>query len=147
MQSPESLHEARPVRIEPDTASVAETSTPVQMDSGPEGSFLVALGWGIGGFLVGAVFWHFIGFWGFVSNVVLRGASSDEFRYVEQAGGNCAVLALDRESGRVNAAPCVADADALPEQSRGRGDFAGIRAGLRLAPERWSVSISGLDGQ
>ncbi|MGE0022330.1 MAG: hypothetical protein AB7S70_01715, partial [Hyphomicrobium sp.] len=34
------------------------------------------LGWSVIGFVVGAVFWHFIGFWGFVSEVVLAGGPS-----------------------------------------------------------------------
>lgn len=28
---------------------------------------------GLAGFVIGAVFWHFVGFWSFVSNVILKG--------------------------------------------------------------------------
>jgi hypothetical protein len=40
---------------------------------------LNALGWSLTGFIVGAAFWHFIGFWNFLGNVVLNG-SSDRLR-------------------------------------------------------------------
>ena len=37
------------------------------------GSFLTGLASGIAGFVIGAVFWHFVGFWSFVSDVILKG--------------------------------------------------------------------------
>ena len=31
------------------------------------------IGWGIAGFLIGAICWHFVGFWDFVGTAVFRG--------------------------------------------------------------------------
>jgi hypothetical protein len=31
------------------------------------------VGWGLAGFVLGVVFWHFVGFWSFVSDVVFVG--------------------------------------------------------------------------
>lgn len=39
---------------------------------------------GIAGFVVGAVFWHFVGFWSFLSHVVLKGPADAEGR-IEQS--------------------------------------------------------------
>lgn len=36
-------------------------------------SFTGGLASGLAGFVIGAVFWHFVGFWSFVSNVILKG--------------------------------------------------------------------------
>jgi hypothetical protein len=83
------------------------------------------------GFLAGIVFWHFIGFWGFVSEVVFKGdrvtpiAEADrtappgtERRKLQTtiyggipsadlAGtGTCTLLRLDRNNGRTMAVPC-----------------------------------------
>ena len=84
------------------------------------------LGWSVIGFLVGAVFWHFVGFWSFVSEVVLAGdpaaqggdvskpvvpldwpvsiSGADEVpRFVTA----CTSLALDRATGLTFAGQCV----------------------------------------
>ena len=34
------------------------------------------IGWGIGGFLLGAICWHLVGFWNFVGDVVLSGPNT-----------------------------------------------------------------------
>jgi hypothetical protein len=82
------------------------------------------LGWSVIGFIVGAVFWHFIGFWGFLSEVVLAGGpigviersavhSVPQFqsrpRWVEMADASppaCTTLLLDRETGITSSRPC-----------------------------------------
>ena len=68
---------------------------------------LGGLGWSVIGFVGGAVFWHFIGFWGFVSEVVLAGNSP---MAVEQVAFHAAVreapshrlLVADLKSTRLN---------------------------------------------
>ena len=86
-----------------------------------------ALAWAGLGFLVGAVFWHFIGFWGFVSSIVLSGQPTPA-RLVEQTGPACVELVLDRATDRTAAMPCPDDAPLLAEGARAeRQDFAGPR--------------------
>lgn len=84
------------------------------------------LGWSVIGFLLGAVFWHFVGFWSFVSEVVLAGDPSgrggERSRPLASAAGDapvsadeglalatsawCTALALDRKTGLTSAAGC-----------------------------------------
>lgn len=101
------------------------------------------LGWSVIGFVVGAVFWHFIGFWGFVTNVVLAGGAASTA--VERAHASlgargvlvqaaaaspaavsahtCTNLVLDRRSGTTVAKPCVGVFPPLPADSfQGRED-------------------------
>lgn len=102
---------------------------------------LGGLGWSVIGFVGGAVFWHFIGFWGFVSEVVLAGNSP---MAVEQAAFHaavreapshrllvadastllpCTVLSLDRRTGVTSARPCDGSHAPLPADSfQGRQD-------------------------
>lgn len=101
------------------------------------------LGWSVLGFLAGAVFWHFIGFWGFVSEVVLVGnAPPAAMRTAEPvalaladtpSAQTCTRLALDRRTGETSAHAC--DADVLPfpaDAFEGRQDRM-PRAGERSA--------------
>lgn len=85
------------------------------------------LGWSVIGFLLGAVFWHFVGFWTFVSEVVLAGDPSDRtadrprpFASVANdapmpagaqdaalmVGAWCTALALDRKTGLTSVVVC-----------------------------------------
>ncbi|MDQ8699441.1 hypothetical protein [Hyphomicrobium sp. LHD-15] len=100
------------------------------------------LGWSVIGFVVGAVFWHFVGFWGFVANVVLAGggiassASSAHPAHVERranwvqvaeasttAPAACTMLFLDRQTGLTSAHACESDHPPLPADSfEGRED-------------------------
>jgi len=95
------------------------------------------LGWSVIGFVVGAVFWHFIGFWGFVSEVVLAGRPPEpaaqsrmhtpavaEKRPVQVAdAAPCTVLALDRQTGVTSARACVESGSALRADAfQGRED-------------------------
>lgn len=104
---------------------------------------LSGLGWSVIGFLGGAVFWHFVGFWGFVSNVVLAGGpagqavpgASHHVLKAEQRSGwvrmadasvtpaSCTSLFLDRRTGVTSARACEADHAPLPADSfQGRED-------------------------
>lgn len=89
--------------------------------------------WGMAGFLIGAAFWHFIGFWNFVSEVVFVGHSVRAERLVDQAGALCVQLALDRETGVVSDQRCPVETPLLNEGALAiRGDFAG---------EQWARSL------
>ncbi|MEZ5852614.1 MAG: hypothetical protein R3D68_18435 [Hyphomicrobiaceae bacterium] len=72
------------------------------------------LGWGLVGFLVGAVFWHFVGFWGFVRDVVYNSRTTEE-HFVEQTGRDCVALQLDRATGLVTSVACPSHAPLLNE--------------------------------
>lgn len=78
------------------------------------------LGWAVIGFLIGATFWHFVGFWSFVSDVVLAEHSPHRAQEtsrplasvsVEDAalalGASCTALALNRRTGHTSAAGCA----------------------------------------
>lgn len=97
------------------------------------------LGWSVIGFVIGAVFWHFVGFWGFVSEVVLAGGPPApamaaaiyapvvpemRSRWVQVADATpCTLLTLDRQTGVTSAAPCGEDAQALRADTfQGRED-------------------------
>lgn len=110
---------------------------------GSEGGVTNSLLWGVLGFIVGAVFWHFIGFWGFVSEVVFVGRSMHEDRLVDQTGANCVQLAIDRGSGIVRPEHCPLEAEFLNEGVLAiRSDFAGIR-GSKFP--NWSIRLSSGD--
>lgn len=82
------------------------------------------LGWSVIGFLLGAVFWHFVGFWGFVADVVLAGHPSSQGAASPQnpavhagdatttkrdrsvALASCTALVLDRTTGVTSADGC-----------------------------------------
>jgi hypothetical protein len=104
------------------------------------------LGWSVAGFVVGAVFWHFIGFWSFVADVVLAGgpaAGNDQARRALQppewvrladaeavsgttAGAACTSLVLDRRTGTTSALACGANGASLPmDVADGREDRLG----------------------
>lgn len=99
------------------------------------------LGWSVIGFVIGAVFWHFIGFWGFVSDVVLARGTQPAAQQVSvqamrpEAGQRpirvadaspakaCTLLSLDRRTGVTSARPCDADHVPLPlDAFQGRQD-------------------------
>lgn len=102
------------------------------------------LGWSVIGFVLGAMFWHFVGFWGFVSEAVLAGgpiaaieqraaeparrksqadALPQWVQVAEASAPACTLLALDRQTGLTSARPCDADHTALPaDVSLGRED-------------------------
>lgn len=102
------------------------------------------LGWSVIGFAAGAIFWHFVGFWGFVSEVVFAGGPPVEraavIRGVTSAapakrvqvvaaaigaavGTPCTAVSRDRQTGLTSARPCDRDNPPLPEDSyQGRQD-------------------------
>lgn len=92
------------------------------------------LGWSVIGFVGGAVFWHFIGFWTFVADVVLAGGTSASAlpsaearrEWVRMAEAEpvhaCTVLSLDRETGRTSASACLALRPLPADHGNGRED-------------------------
>ncbi|MFN3744496.1 MAG: hypothetical protein ACK4TL_07305 [Hyphomicrobiaceae bacterium] len=90
--------------------------------------------WGFGGFLIGAIFWQAIGFWGILGEAVVRGLEP-KLSAVVRLGSparlpNCTTLALNRSTGRTSAAPCARQLP-LMEEARlmGRQDLAMAEAG------------------
>ncbi len=101
---------------------------------------LSGLGWSVLGFVCGAVFWHFVGFWGFVSDVVLTegpplqvrqaGFSAPppavRSRWLQVADASpapCTRLTRDRRTGATLAAPCDGEPQKLPaDLFQGRED-------------------------
>jgi hypothetical protein len=94
--------------------------------------------WGGLGFLAGAVFWHAVGFWTFVSDAVFNG-SHDGGRGMSflmgMAGGqsditlptiflvdpaSCTALALDRGSNSTSVRPCPKEGLALRLEPPGK---------------------------
>ena len=112
-----------------------------------------ALLWGGSGFIVGAIFWHAIGFWDFMSHVVL--GDPENRRTQSEAGGwatqvittptpgrttskrtavaaNCTTLAIDRTRGATASKPCPAILPTVPATVATKAD--------RLAPSADSTT-------
>lgn len=91
------------------------------------------------GFVVGAVFWHFVGFWSFVRDVLYQGPVTER-QVALQHGRACTELVLDRVTGKMTPAACPDDAQALLEAPPGtRSDRIG--AGKKASSTRWSVTV------
>src|SRR5688572_18392422 len=98
------------------------------------------LGWSVIGFVGGAIFWHFIGFWGFVADVVLAGGPSPateqaaihasmtdgrapQVQVADASVLSCTLLSRDRTTGVTSARPCDSSHAPLPADSfQGRQD-------------------------
>lgn len=100
------------------------------------------LGWGVVGFIIGGLFWHFIGFWVFVSEIVVAGSPAPlakpaaahhvavpfeaRSHWVQMADANapqCTSLTLDRLTGVTSAQPCErTDTLMLSDTFQGRED-------------------------
>jgi hypothetical protein len=94
------------------------------------------MAWGFGGFLIGALFWQAIGFWGVLGQAFLK-QPEPKVSVVARLAlpaklPNCTTLALDRNTGRTVSVPC-AERMPLLEEARlmGRSNlaFAGVRLG------------------
>jgi hypothetical protein len=84
--------------------------------------------WGFGGFLIGAIFWHAIGFWGFIGEVVLKGPDLHVTTVARAAPpatpANCTTLALNRATGETTSVPCAEQMPLLEEARIGQQDLA-----------------------
>jgi hypothetical protein len=117
----------------------------------PRRSVRTALLWGALGFFAGAIFWHAIGFWSFVSDVVLNREGGTVFARAAAARldappqelpviylvdpASCTALELDRAANRTALRPCPREGLALRlEQGGDREDLAILtREGLQAA--------------
>jgi hypothetical protein len=76
--------------------------------------------WCLAGFLSGIVFWHLVGFWGFVAHIVLKGedrapaaaaiaprAAGRHALPLSDPAARCVALRLSRSGGAVEAGPCA----------------------------------------
>lgn len=116
--------------------------------------------WGVVGFLVGAVFWHLVGFWSLVSKVAFKG-SDPVVSAIEQSAGKpdraldggerarqivaasrCIDLRLDRSTRRVYALACEGSSALIKAgPPAGRGDI-GIPARMLVpAVAGWSTQV------
>jgi hypothetical protein len=105
-------------------AGAARNAGPAKRRRGPRPGVI----WAASGFIAGAVFWHAVGFWSFISDVVFN---KDERTWTlgaaEVAGNanislptiflvdpaNCTALALDRSSNSTLVLPCPKEGLAL----------------------------------
>ena len=114
------------------------------------GGRVALLMWGFGGFLIGAIFWQAIGFWGILGEAVVR-SLEPKLSAVVRLGSparlpNCTTLALNRSTGRTSAAPCARQVPLLEEAGlMGRRDLALAEARPRDAA-RASISALGAGG-
>lgn len=95
-----------------------------------------ALLWGALGFFAGAIFWHAVGFWTFVSEVVLNRGDGAVFARAAAAQpelpviylvdpASCTALELDRTANRTAVRPCPREGLALRLEASGdREDLA-----------------------
>lgn len=126
------------------------------------------LGWSVIGFALGAAFWHFVGFWSFVSDVVLAGhheravisrAALPEQRHLPEVraqfvrtadassgSSSCISLVLDRRTGVTSGRSC--DASFVPsvmEPFGGREDRAVMSVEDWIAPHAPEDALGGGD--
>jgi hypothetical protein len=113
-------------------AEPPESAVPVgePAPSKPRRALRAALLWGALGFFAGAIFWHAVGFWTFVSEVVLDSEGSVQFaRQAATRPGalahpelpviylidpaSCTALELDRTANRTAVRPCPREGLAL----------------------------------
>ena len=76
------------------------------------------------GFICGAVFWHFIGFWSTFHDILVRGPTREAAvpHLVAQTGPSCTALVLDRERGVTRAEACAPSNIELAEATNYRRD-------------------------
>lgn len=104
------------------------------------------LGWSVLGFVAGAIFWHFVGFWGFVSSVVFADnqTTAPDMTLVQRAPAivasqvvstdaidvsHCTAVSRDRNTGITSARPCNGNHPDLPADSyQGRQDRIDVNA-------------------
>lgn len=123
-----------------------------------------SLGAAVAGFLLGAVVWHFVGFWTFLSGVVLHGPeaargrppaalsgpanevaqtalppAAARFRLASRGGSagpaNCSAAIVDRSSGAVTVSACDRRTKRFAKQHAGRADRTAASAATGARPE------------
>ena len=110
-----------------------------------DGAFSAAL-YVLSGFICGAVFWHFIGFWSTFHDILVRGPAraAAAQHHVAQWGPSCTALVLDRAQGLTRAEPCAASSIELAEATNYRRDRMPYHAAALRQPAidtDWTVTI------
>jgi hypothetical protein len=99
------------------------------------GARAIRIGWGFCGFLIGALFWHAIGFWDVIGEEILKRPEAKVSIVARLAlparPPNCTTLALDRSTGRTISVPCSEQMHHLEEASIGRSDLIVAEARVR----------------
>lgn len=112
------------------------------------------LAWGLLGFLLGAVFWHVVGFWDFLGGIVYKRqqeatiiervltmnfAEAEEDRplvererQAHQMAQNCTTLVFDRVAGSTTARPCVVIIRNVSEDADSGAPVEVLRTSARL---------------
>lgn len=141
------VHSSNAVSVQP-----AANAVPLEIDAAPVSPDRAVrirrfdgLGWALCGFLIGAVFWHAVGFWSFLTTVVLNGP--EEIQIVEPQSmpllANCTVLVLDRRHGGTRAEPCRSEPLRLEARSTGRADRAVIALQTSVPRyQQWSTTLA-----
>lgn len=116
------------------------------------------------GFVIGAAFWHAVGFWNFVGKVVLKG-TVDEVRHVRDvdpevatrqrgrvagetvvlatiSADACISLSLDRSTGQIRPEPCIAQSMPLRVSRAGHREDSSIMPVRRNnVREAWATTV------
>jgi hypothetical protein len=139
------MREARIVSTQSELGVGRAPSAPVNSSNRSvkrAGRLRAALLWGGLGFIAGAVFWHLVGFWSFIAEVVLDRAPAAQAAVVAPPSAvsgptvvlveaeRCTTLALDRSSNLTMAVPCAnegAELRLLPDTAT-RADLAALTA-------------------
>jgi hypothetical protein len=140
-----------PRTAQPQAASLLPGAITTDAPGPPERKVRSALVTLLLGFVLGALFWHFVGFWDFVGQVMFKGKSTGSeitqapppIKLKERVSGvsplaitlepeRCVTLELDRTTGLTSSAPC--DVQALPLRSlrTARREDRWVTAGQRI---------------
>lgn len=114
-------------------------------------SYRTALLWAVGGFLAGAFFWYAVGFWRFVSDVVLDPAPSAAAEMTAVARpspislptiylvdpANCTALILDRKTNSTAMQPCPQEGLALRLEANSERESLAVVGDPTIMPARY----------
>jgi hypothetical protein len=116
-------------------------------------SYRTALLWAAGGFLAGALFWYAVGFWRFVSDVVLAPAPTAAAEMTAVAPpsqvslptiylvdpANCTALILDRKTNSTVMQPCPQKGLALRLEANSERESLSVVGDPAIVPARYPV--------
>jgi hypothetical protein len=114
-------------------------------------SYRTALLWAAGGFLAGALFWYAVGFWRFVSDVVLAPAPTAAAEMTAVAPpsqvslptiylvdpSNCTALVLDRKTNTTVVQPCPQKGLALRLEANSERESLAVVGDPVIVPARY----------
>jgi hypothetical protein len=116
--------------------------------------YRTALLWSAGGFLAGALFWHAIGFWQFVSDVVFDPAPSPTAQMTAVAPpsqialptiylvdpANCTALLLDRKTNSTVMQPCPRKGLALRLEANSERESRAVVSDPTITPAQYRAN-------